>query len=188
LKIHVFNLPSEVRDRLSGWFTHLDTDGEPLLIGGVAREALKVVLLGEEFAWNAINDRDFTVIGGSSYQRDLSPHGRRRIEVEYGAHHKTIRSYMATRDLSINQIAVDRHGRVFASGGAVKAYRAKTIEAIESPTSRMLVRALRFRKELGFRLSKPLWKSVIAAGETLRWEPVADRYISEGLLSMEDFQ
>jgi len=101
LKIHVFDLPSEVRDRLSGWFTHLYTDGEPLLIGGVAREALKVVLLGEEFAWSAINDRDFTIIRGSSFRKDRSPHGRKRIEVEYDAHHKTIRSYMATRDLSI---------------------------------------------------------------------------------------
>lgn len=160
---------------IQGHFQDIRTDGTVYLIGGAARQ----FLFGGE-----INDFDYTIIGGSYYSVNKLPQKNKRAEVENGAcSHRGLQEYFKSRDFTINQVAVNSKGILYATKSCLMAREKRVLFSVKTSTTlRELVRALRFSKEYNLRLSNNLERELTKAGNLIQQEPVFVRYRRQGLL------
>lgn len=171
-----------LKKNLSGFFTHIRTNGVPYIIGGVARNIYIAILTGDVSGNVSANDRDFTVVGpaGTCFRTDKRPRNKKRIEVEYDAPHASLISFFLSRDFTFNQVAVGQDGRVYVSDEAVFAYRQKRIVSAQSPTLRLGARAIRFKNELGWEIETSLVKYIEEHINAIKSEDVFQRYLRQG--------
>lgn len=79
----------------------VNDNGQALIIGGTARYILNKVI-GGFIQDKEPADIDFTVVGSSDFEYTHAD-----VDIEYDAGHTDIDSYMSSRDITINQVAVD---------------------------------------------------------------------------------
>ena len=174
-----YKLSNDLMKNLQGRFRHVIADGQVMIIGGTARALAFKLIAGLEVK---VNDCDYTVIGGQSFKKDhrVSPRGKNRVEVESDAPHTSIANYMSSRDLTVNQVAVDSKGNLYVTKNMVNDMRQQVINIVgsaRSMTPREAVRACRFAMEYSWKLSPSIIKSIRQMGiDELKAEAVWDRY------------
>ena len=179
-----YKLSNDLMKNLQGRFRHVVADGQVMIIGGTARALAFKTLVGIDIN---VNDCDYTVVGCSSFKVDhkISTHGANRVEVEHAAPHRSITDYMGSRDFTINQVAVDSKGNLFATKNMVSDLKNKVIDQVRTMTPDEAVRACRFALEYNFKLSPRVLRQVKCFGlETLKtarcWERYSHSFDLEG--------
>lgn len=174
-----YKVSNDLMKNLQGRFRHVIADGQVMIIGGTARALAFKLIAGLEVK---VNDCDYIVIGGQSFKKDhrVSPRGKNRVEVESDAPHTSIANYMGSRDLTVNQVAVDSKGNLYVTKNMVNDIHHQIINLVgsaRSMTPREAVRACRFAMEYNWKLSPSIIKSIREMGiDELKAEDVWDRY------------
>ncbi len=163
---------------LLGHFDAIRTDGEVFAIGGAVRSLLRKS--------RSVSDYDFTVVGGTYFEKNFHTGGSHRVEVDNTANvNETLADYMSSRDFTINQVAVDREGTLYITEEALRDYSDGVLRPVhpENLSIREGARAIRFSQEYGLAPTSELAAFCREHRKEIKEERVFHRYLREGKIS-----